>query len=1211
MATRTDQPTQGSPGAARARTLAAAISAAGLLAATIAAPEAALADPGHHKPPRGSFPAPPGVEKQLAPREGDVALSSDLMEVRLDPQFPQVASYKYGDTVVPGALHGPLDVIMVDEQPQQVEVHKPKVKGNSAAYKVKIPGLKAKFNAVFILDGDELTFKIQDIHDPHGSIHRLRIPNQDIVTLTDQQPGAQISAQQTSVDRNAPGDRFETLTKAQETESEQTSHRILANTDGVGIAFYNNSTDDETAGGESESRSHGDSARWSRVYRQVDGHMTGSVFSGTWVHRGTTADEGIGPEEDPFWKVKFTGDRNNDGKVTWQDAAIAFRDLRPAPIGSDRVADTVITRIPFNIVSQATHPFLRTLDDTKRVSLATDGLRQQVMLKGYQAEGHDSAHPDYAGHYNERAGGKAEMDKLINEGQKANASFGVHVNTTESYSESKNFSEDLIKMPPDPAWGWMNQSYKIDQGHDLGSGKVVDRFRAFRDETPQNLDWVYIDVFYPNGWNGTRLGKELANQGWKVASEWSDKFPDQSVWSHWSQDENYGGAERKGWNSQIFRFEENTMRDQFNPDPILGNTNLKDFEGWTGQIDFNEFLSNVWQRNLPTKFLQQSPIMNWEDGKITFANGTVATSPDKSIDGKTLPTNRTINYDGAEVYRPGGSYLLPWHDAGDAQNSDDGQDRLYHYSATGGDSTWQLTKAWSGQTSLKLYKLTDTGREDAGTVPVQDGKVHLTGIASNTAYVLYPEGQVPAAAQPNWGDGTHVVDPGFNAGNLEAWHPAGEAGIERTKNGQNVVRMGPGGASAINQTLDLPAGTWSAWAWVEIEPGKSRDVTVGAAGQGVRPTELASRSAHGGDTPADGAETTVRTSDALNATASDDKLGTHFQRVRVTFTSDGSPVNFRVKAGEGDATVRVDDVRVVPWTEPKAPDTPNPASGDQHAAATTYFQDFEHVDTGYWPFVTGSANKSGDARTQLAERHEPYSQRGWYGKDASGTVVPGGKLVDNVLDGTWSLYAHEENKGQILRTVDGSLGHFEPGHRYRVSLDYQSAHAGDYEIALRHGSGNQAKRESGEALAEAHSTKQYSVEFTADDQLHWLEVNRLTDSAIPQADLILDNLRVEDLGPASDRDHTSETTATSATSASSATSAQSDAPTSSAEPESPASPAAATTGAAGVTPSVGSHQEPTADRSAAPESPAKVAGAEDASRSDAEEPTPAATAAAD
>src|SRR5690625_7441652 len=82
-----------------------------------------------------------------------------------------------------------------------------------------------------------------------------------------------------------------------------------------------------------------------------------------------------------------------------------------------------------------------------------------------------------------------------------------------------------------------------------------------------------------------------------------------------------------------------------------------------------------------------------------------------------------------------------------------------------------------------------------------------------------------------------------------------------------------------------------------------------------------------------------------------------FQRVRVTFTSTGSPVTLAIAAGEGEAQVRVDDVRVVPFT---APDDPEPTE------ATVLFEDFENVDVGYWPFVTGADNIGGDARTQPA-----------------------------------------------------------------------------------------------------------------------------------------------------------------------------------------------------------------------------------------------------
>src|SRR5690625_6402757 len=108
--------------------------------------------------------------------------------------------------------------------------------------------------------------------------------------------------------------------------------------------------------------------------------------------------------------------------------------------------------------------------------------------------------------------------------------------------------------------------------------------------------------------------------------------------------------------------------------------------------------------------------------------------------------------------------------------------------------------------------------------------------------------------------------------------------------------------------------------------------------------------------------------------------GRHFQRVRVTFTSTGSPLTRAIAAGECEAQVRVDGVRVVPFT---APEDPEPTE------ATVLFEDFENVDIGYWPFVTGADNIGGDARTQLAERHEPYSQAGWYGLDEDGEVGAG------------------------------------------------------------------------------------------------------------------------------------------------------------------------------------------------------------------------------
>ena len=61
-----------------------------------------------------------------------------------------------------------------------------------------------------------------------------------------------------------------------------------------------------------------------------------------------------------------------------------------------------------------------TLDESKRIYNLTDGLGQMNLLKGYQNEGHDSAHPDY-GAIGQRPGGEQALNQLIDEGHKLNA----------------------------------------------------------------------------------------------------------------------------------------------------------------------------------------------------------------------------------------------------------------------------------------------------------------------------------------------------------------------------------------------------------------------------------------------------------------------------------------------------------------------------------------------------------------------------------------------------------------------------------------------------------------------------------------------------------------------------------------------------------------------------------------------------------------------
>ncbi|QXT63218.1 NPCBM/NEW2 domain-containing protein [Tessaracoccus palaemonis] len=1046
-------------------------------------------------------PTPTADPEELVPDdvEGALTISDGDLTVTLHPDFPQVVSYQLGDKTMVGRVGGALTRILVNEKTRDVTVGEPEATAKKVTYPVSIPDLGASFDAVISVSDGTVRIELANLVDPDGAVSRVRIPNLDLVTVGSADAAAQLTAGRITVDRAADGDSFENLatTAAGDVKG---SWMVFANTSELAAAFDTNAIEDSTGPSSTSGRVSGDNSRYQRQIRLSDDKTTkfGSVWAGTWTWVGTAITEQaaagrdtIGADDNPYVEIRLTGDANADGTVDWQDGAIASRDIIEFGNGSEDVANQVVSRIPFNIVSQATHPFLRTLDDTKRISLATDNLGQKALLKGYQAEGHDSAHPDYADNYNTRAGGFEDLETLTRESVDYNTSYGVHVNVTESYSEASHFSEDLLSMPPGKAWGWMNQSYYIDQERDLATGAMLERFQEFYDEKPDNLNWIYLDVYYPDGWQAQRVGTELAKQGWVIGSEWSDKLELESVWSHWSQDENYGGTNNKGLQSDVIRFVYNSKRDTWNPDPILSNSNVKEFEGWAGLVDYNKFIDNIWERNLPVKFLQQSDIMKWTDDTITFANGTVATSRVKSINGTTIPTDRTFTYDGADVYDDG-AYLLPWTDGGDA--------RLYHYNMGGGSTTWQLTDSWKNQSSLTLYKLTDTGRVLVDTVIPVDGKVTIDA-EDGTAYVLYPSSDVPAPVDPDWGHGSHISDPGFFSGGLDSYDTTGDVSVVKTARGNFQAELGAGEAS-VSQQLDLPAGTWSAWAWAEIESGSTRQLSASASGDGV--------TAAGYTGTVDGAATTTITaSPVLNATASDEKRGTNFQRLRVTFTSTGKPVTLSFAAGDGDAVVSLDDLRVVSYT---------PATDPDGTDSTVFYEDFENIDTGYFPFVTGATNKGGDARTQLAKRHEPYSQKGWYGVDTDGTVKKGLKLNDNVLDGTWSLMANNENTGEILKTAPGNIG-FEAGRRYRVSFDYQTTYADQFVVRIGHDIVRDGKTTTANAVAETlgqeRDTATFSAEFdSAACGVPFIAIDKLS-GANTQHNLTIDDLRVEDLGEAS------------------------------------------------------------------------------------------------
>lgn len=993
----------------------------------------------------------PIASSVVADAPGEPAtLTSTELQVTVDPAFPQVVGYRHLATGE--SLHGratTLDTVVLNGTAYQPEVSS-EVDAAEARYTLSFPTIDLTLSASLSVEGHVVTFTIDEVTES-GSfrVNTIDIPQHDLVSVRSTDAQAQVAAAKVDLSTQRTGDTIYPVTDTTPANAAPIgSYFTLVSTGKIAAAMETNSVYDKPAGGSTDDNGH----FW-RQARKAASYTEVGVWSGQWTYRAATAaDDDTEPA--PVVKIAITGERNDDGATDWQDAAIALREIAYKPAGADAVKDRVVQRIPFNIASMATHPFLQTGDDTKRIKLATDGLGQFAILKGYQSEGHDAAHPDYGGNYNTRAGGLDDLNKLLAQAKSQNTEYGVHVNATESYPEAHAFSETLVNKA-NPQWAWMDQSYRIDQRRDLVSGDVQERFQQLRDETDGKLDLLYIDVFRESGWTADRLARELRKQGYEISTEWSHRFVRDALWTHWSADFDYGGVDFKGINSKIMRFVDNHRRDVYVPHPLLGSAQIDEFEGWTGEVDYDAFLHNVFGTNLPVKFIQHYPIQRWTDSEIRLADGV-------SVAGTTT-ANRTITSGGAKVL-DGDAYLLPWNPAK--------PNKLYHYNADGGATTWQLTGAFANARSLRVYKLTDRGRVSAGTVPVSNGKVTLTASA-NTAYVLYAA--APAAApDPQYGAGTPVRDPGFNYGDLRAWKTSGGTTVERNARGQfEAVLSGRRSAKLTQQLRGLEPGAYAASVDVEIEPGATRPTFVT-----VRP--------EGGRT----ATNRLDRSTLTNSTASDEKHGTAYQRVRVFFTvprrGDEATVTLQTAAGSG--RVRFDNVRVVPMAEPV-----------KTGRLTSW--DFEDVDAGWGPFYRGDIPVS-DANTHLAELHAPYTQRGW-----------NGKVIDDVIDGNWSLKSYEYFGGISYRTTPATV-RFQPGRKYRVSFDYEAETADRYAWVLGADGPAGGREVRVTNLAQQTSPARHVQEFVAGGcGDYWVGLKRLPGNE-DQVEFSLDHFEVEDLGRA-------------------------------------------------------------------------------------------------
>ncbi len=915
--------------------------------------------------------------------QGTCRIESKVLRVSLDRSFPAIIDY----TRIPGGqmFYGREEKqsqVKINEKLYSPVITSVKAK-NSVDYILKIPEIDVEINIRIKVIDNVVDFDVTRIFEKGKfKVSTFEIPDHQLLSVRSTQPGASFSGAKMYTAVKGSGDTFAPLSGVTGTDSIPKDFLYgIVNTDQLAASLWTNSVNEKS-----------DNNRIQKQTIRKDGYYQTGIWSGPWIYRaqGMTSTDPL-----PSLKIIITNDKNGDQKVDWQDGAIAFREIMNNPQGSEKIPDLVVQRIPMNFASQATNPFTKTLDETKRIFLNTDGLGQFVILKGYGSEGHDSKHPDY-GDIGKRQGGAADMELLCREAQKYNAFMGVHINGTESYPEAVAFDDSLVNKTK-KGWDWLDASYYINKRYDATSNNRMLRLQSLKDQVP-SLNFIYCDVWYGRGsWDSRKLAREIHSLGLTLATEFPTDHENDAVWNHWAVDYNYGGKTIKGFNSQIVRFIRNHQKDTWvGRHPLLGGSEMKDFEGWQGRIDYDSCINMTFQTDLPTKYLQHFKIMQWNDDKISFSDQVIS---------KLIQGERVIEKDGRIILK-GDAYLLPWNPQT--------EDKLYHWNPKGGTGVWELPKAWNNLNSVELYKLTDEGRQFIRSLKVEMGKVTIEAEAG-IPYVIYKK-KVAPNSMIDWGEGSLVKDPGFNNGDLKYWRAEGSgATTKHNENGQYELVMNGQAAVKVSQTITgLTPGSW--YASVYVSTGSGRKATFGINDYG-------------------GTEVAAYATSSLweNYIAADSKHDSFMQRMYVFFNvpEGQTTANLFLKADEGTSQVVYDDVRVAR--------TQHPISAD----SAFFREDFENIPDGLYPFVKGPSGGVNDPRTHLSELHAPYTQKGW-----------NGKAIDDVIAGHWSLKAHGEPTGLLLQTIPQTI-HFTAGKTYKVTFTYEAT-GSDYALAVGEGTSIQS-----------------------------------------------------------------------------------------------------------------------------------------------------------
>lgn len=972
-----------------------------------------------------------------------ITINDSKLEAVLYRDFPSVQSYRFKDSGLEfdAASAGPGQLIINGEE--VTPVVSLSIFEDLAQYELDLPELQVTILVRFQVQGKALHMSVQVLREKgEFQVHSVAFANSPLLSCSSAD-AAQFAGVRMYTKVEGTGDTFIALDGSELADEDRQGYMyaMLSNGQLCG-SIWSNAVYDHPEG--PTARENG--RIWKQTAAEGKDQRT-SIWSGDWLLRAEGSDvrEPMGEA-----RVIITADANADQIVDWQDGAIAYRTVMHVPTGAERICEQVVQRIPMNFASQATNPFLKTLDETKRIYLATGGLGQRVLLKGYQSEGHDSAHPDYAGNYNERAGGLDDLKLLVEQGKVYNADFGVHINAQEAYPEAHNFSDELVL--DEHGWNWIDQAWVIDKRYDALSGNRTKRLMELYKDLP-GLQFIYLDVWYQDGWESRRVAREINGLGWSLTTEFPTALEWDNVWTHWAVEREYGGSDLKGFHSDIARFIHNHQRDCWVArHPLLGGTELTAYEGWQGKRDFDAMLDTTFSVNLPTKWLQHFKILNWSEDEIRFTGNVVA----KLVDGR-----RVITQDG-RVVLDGDSYLLPW--------PPENPEKFYHWSSDSELTLWGAAPQLISAEQLFWTQCSDDGYEAELPMEIMNGQIALARRQPGVIMLSFDSSN---KLEPViFGKGSLIADPGFNAARENKNHTDSsrqKSEIVRNEFGDKELHVPAGNGMTFQTPLLITVpGTYAISLAVEVRGDTPRRVSL-STDEGIVP-------------PGYPTEAWLDAPSSTNYIAADSKHDHAMQRMQLIVDIDPSGMipMMDVTIAAGDSEVLIDDLQCVPAVRPPLPE------------GAYFFEDFENIVRGWYPFVKGDAGGVNDPRTHLSERHEPYTQQGW--RD---------KLIDDVIDGNWSLKSHGDHPGLLYRTIPQNL-RFEPGVRYLVSLDYECSGDNDHEIVISDSSDKELVIPLRQALTQTPILFRFRA---AEDGSSWFGIRKPAES---ETDLVIDNILVKE-----------------------------------------------------------------------------------------------------